>query len=685
MRTVPAARLLAVAMCVLATNALGQTGKAPTAAKATLLLASDVACTVKLDGEKVADLLPDEPKKVAVVPGEHLVSASTPDGQRWSKVVSATGAGQTVVKIDFGGGAGGGGGAVGTSAILFMSDAPAVIEIDGKGAGEVGGSPESQGQKKISLPGGRHVVRIAAKEDPRVGGEFDVRVEAGAQEIVRLTLAEKLKGLKSADAAGLKWVRIPAGDFTMGCSPADSECDDDEKPAHFVKITKAFAMAVTETTVAQFRKYAEASATKPPGQPTWSTDAHPVVNVTWDESAAFCKWAGGRLPTEAEAEYAARGGSSDVRYGPLNEVSWYADNAGNSAHPVGLKMANAYALSDILGNVWEWTADWYSSIYYQSGASLNPVGPRTGEYRVLRGGSWNDIPRRVRASFRYGGTPASRFDIGFRCLRDASSPVTVSSSLLDPGVQGAQPPAGPRSGIVRVASAEGLVSMAPSSNSGSVGESEADQEAFEGFRRRKEAEQAEAARRETVEAEAARQRVAAQEAADREEDRAFRNAMIDQIAGAASGVVQAYGGLQQVRRGDLSSVGVVPSTTATPGAGAANCPPIPSEWSSIQTPEVKSMAQPSNVGGAIQRAGSAAAALSAARGWLSQAQSDLRDSESQFASTCRQIGTGASACQVFYTPNATTMLDASRNQLVLSRDQVAYTSGMVSALQCHAR
>lgn len=96
------------------------------------------------------------------------------------------------------------------------------------------------------------------------------------------------------------------------------------------------------------------------------------------------------------------------------------------------------------------------------------------------------------------------------------------------------------------------------------------------------------------------------------------------------------------------------------------------------------MAQPGNVTGAISRAGSAAAALPAARGWLSQAQSDLRDSESQFASTCRQIGTGSSACQVFYTPNATTILDSSRNQVLLSRDQVKYASGMVGALSCRA-
>jgi formylglycine-generating enzyme required for sulfatase activity len=178
-----------------------------------------------------------------------------------------------------------------------------------------------------------------------VNGEFDVRVAAGAQEIVRLTLAEKTKGLRNADALDLKWVRVPAGDFTMGCSPGDSECDDDEKPAHPVKITKPFEMTVTETTVVQFRKYAAASNTKMPEQATWSTDAHPV----------------------------------------------------------GLKKPNANGLYDVLGNVWEWTADWYSNIYYQGGASLNPVGPRTGEYRVLRGGSWDGASWDVRVSFRLGG------------------------------------------------------------------------------------------------------------------------------------------------------------------------------------------------------------------------------------------------------------------------------------------
>jgi hypothetical protein len=135
--------VLGLLLTLSSATALSQSGV--TKSKATLLLASDVACTVKLDGDKVADLQPDVPKKIGVAPGEHLVSASTPDGQEWSRVLTATGAGQTFVKIEFGGGAGGGGEA-GASTILFMSDAPALIEIDGKKSGEVGGSPEAPGQ-----------------------------------------------------------------------------------------------------------------------------------------------------------------------------------------------------------------------------------------------------------------------------------------------------------------------------------------------------------------------------------------------------------------------------------------------------------------------------------------------------------------------------------------------------------
>jgi formylglycine-generating enzyme required for sulfatase activity len=142
----------------------------------------------------------------------------------------------------------------------------------------------------------------------------------------------------------------------------------------------------------------------------------PIVNVTWDDAQAYCGWMGGRLPTEAEWEYAARGGSTEARYGPIDEIAWYISNSGGQTHDVTQKRRNGFGLYDMLGNVWEWANDWYDDKYYQSSPSQDPPGPTNGQLRVLRGGSWYDSPGSVRVSDRGRGGPASRDGYGgFRC------------------------------------------------------------------------------------------------------------------------------------------------------------------------------------------------------------------------------------------------------------------------------
>ena len=263
--------------------------------------------------------------------------------------------------------------------------------------------------------------------------------------------------VKTSPKDGLKYVWIPAGTFMMGCSPGDSQCAAGERPAHQVTITKGFWMGQTDVTVAAYKRFVAVTGKRMPTEPNysgrplnpgWSSDAMPIVNVTWYDAQVYCGWAGGRLPSEAEWEYAARAGSTGARYGDLDEIAWYADNSGsqrldsakignegradylkrlnqngNDMQDVGLKRANEFGLYDMLGNVWEWVNDWYDPNYYQNTPSQDPTGPAREEVRVIRGGSWNDFPWLVRVSGRSGVFPAySNNNLGVRCGGETFAP-----------------------------------------------------------------------------------------------------------------------------------------------------------------------------------------------------------------------------------------------------------------------
>jgi formylglycine-generating enzyme required for sulfatase activity len=227
----------------------------------------------------------------------------------------------------------------------------------------------------------------------------------------------------------------------MGCSPGDSDCDGDEKPAHRVTISKGFWIGETEVTVGAYKRFARETGRAMPEEPklgnnalnpSWGNERMPIVNISWEDAKAYCAWAGGRLPTEAEWEYAARAGSAEARYGQIDDVAWYADNSGRSRidsariwreeqskyiERLGQKRPNAWNLYDMLGNVWEWVNDSYGENYYQASPDRDPQGPASGQYRVLRGGSWYFIPRVVRLSLRNWVRPGYRdYGLGFRCV-----------------------------------------------------------------------------------------------------------------------------------------------------------------------------------------------------------------------------------------------------------------------------
>jgi formylglycine-generating enzyme required for sulfatase activity len=214
---------------------------------------------------------------------------------------------------------------------------------------------------------------------------------------------------------GLTYVWIPPGTFQMGCSPDDSECESREKPAHSVTLTRGFWIGQTPVTQAA---YAKVVGGKSSSSHFEKGDQFPFEAVSWDDAQAYCNGVAMRLPTEAEWEYAARGGSPAARYAPLDRVAWYHANIGGKTHPVAQKEANAYGLYDMLGSVYEWVADWDGP--YDAAGAVDPKGPPPGRFRLLRGGYWTLDASHIRVSVRHQANPkpgfgSSYLGTGFRC------------------------------------------------------------------------------------------------------------------------------------------------------------------------------------------------------------------------------------------------------------------------------
>src|SRR5450759_3672149 len=222
------------------------------------------------------------------------------------------------------------------------------------------------------------------------------------------------------------WVFVKGGSFQMG---RNSEFSD-ERPVHSVTL-KNYYIGKYEVTVRQYREFVAATGRVFPPAPSWGwNDDDPMVYVNWNDARDYCIWISDttgkivRMPTEAEWEYAARGGkfSQGFSYSGSNTidgVAWSFANSSSRTQTVGTKQPNELGIYDMSGNAWEWCADWYSS--YSSQPQTNPTGPSNGTIKVFRGGSWFDYGIGTsdgRVETRYNYTPGSKvYDGGFRVVQ----------------------------------------------------------------------------------------------------------------------------------------------------------------------------------------------------------------------------------------------------------------------------
>jgi formylglycine-generating enzyme required for sulfatase activity len=227
-------------------------------------------------------------------------------------------------------------------------------------------------------------------------------------------------------------VSIPAGEFTMGRTKLTSDDKTnmrphvllDDRPAHKVAVS-AFQLDKYEVTNRQYQEFVMAAKHRAPyhwiaGRYNEAAADVPVYNLSWDDAAQYCAWAGKRLPTEAEWERAARGGKEELDYpwGDRADPKWARFNVPAGPGPVGKFPPNDFGLYDMAGNIAEWTADWFDGEYYKKGETQDPKGPATGDYKVIRGGAWSDSGPRITVFFRNWVRPTQRTpNVGFRCAR----------------------------------------------------------------------------------------------------------------------------------------------------------------------------------------------------------------------------------------------------------------------------
>ena len=276
-------------------------------------------------------------------------------------------------------------------------------------------SGPSTGTRRVARGGYVNSSELSARAASRGAAAPGFRVSGLGFRLVRTMPAW-------TNTLGMEFVWMRTGKFRMG-SPDSEKGRRQDEIQHPVQFSAGYWLGKYEVTRAEWR---QVMGSVPPAPPHCRKDC-PVASVSWEDAQEFIRKLHGResrlgtryrLPTEAEWEYAARAGTTGARYGDLDKIAWYAGNTGGKLTPVGRKRANAWGLHDMLGNVGEWTADWYGAYRTYNGFSAaDPTGPSKGSLRVYRGGSYNDVGEGVRAAGRRSGSPRTRDGaVGFRLV-----------------------------------------------------------------------------------------------------------------------------------------------------------------------------------------------------------------------------------------------------------------------------
>lgn len=277
-------------------------------------------------------------------------------------------------------------------------------------------------------------------------GKYVIKAVAYDREFNKTADEIYLQLYKNLVVTQKEFVNVAGGTFEMGCFGSPNVCFDNELPVHTVFVD-GFSITKHEITNYYYAEFLNAIQASPDGilndveyidmgasqaqiyysdgvfLPKAGFENFPVVEVSWHGAQAYCEYNGGRLPTEAEWEYAAHGGllaDSTIYSGSndVNEVAWYIENSAQATHQVSTKFPNELGLHDMSGNVWEWCSDWYSDSYYAVSENQNPQGPADGIYKVLRGGIFNGAPQYCRISCRAKAYPLITNNAsGFRMVK----------------------------------------------------------------------------------------------------------------------------------------------------------------------------------------------------------------------------------------------------------------------------